>query len=420
MNDNQINKSYSTDKPLTLRQNVIWNSVGTIIYLFLQWILTVVVVRISGYADAGILSLCMSIGNVFAPVATYSIRQYQASDLLHEFQSGTYISTRLLTCFGVLCFGIAFSLLSHYTTYQIICIIIYVIFRILESFVDVFHGISQREHRMDIIGRSFFIRGVSNFIVFLVILLLSRKLSLALTAMVTSTILSILFFDLPQTRRLESVIPEWNFRKTKHLLFICTPLMLAGLISNVLSFYPRYLLEKQFGDQLMGIYSSVATPAIIIQVSASFIFAPLVPIFAGYFQENKKTELSRLLIRIAIYVAIISFLAIAVSIFFGEKGLILLFGRDIIPFRYLLLPAVVSSILTSIVWLLLSVLTAIRLLREQLISNVVAVALCLVISPFLIRTYNMNGVSFAFIFTQGIQITLMTITYTRYLRRVRE
>ena len=419
MNANHDNESHSLARPLTLRQNIIWNSAGTIVYLLLQWILTVFVVRISGYSDAGILSLCMSIGNVLAPVATYSIRTYQASDLSHQFPSGIYIATRLLTCVTVLLFGIVFSFLGHYTKYQIMCIIAYMIFRILESFLDVLHGISQREKRMDIIGRSFFIRGLANFIVFVIVLLVSENLSLALTAMAISTLLLMMIYDMPQTKKFDSIIPEWNYAKTKLLLMICTPLMLAGLISNVLSFYPRFLLEKNFGDKFMGIYSSVATPAIIIQVSASFIFAPLVPIFAGYFRDDKKAELSRLLGRIIVYIALISIVAVLVSIFFGKLGLSMLFGKDIIPYQYLLLPAVISSILTSVVWLLLSVLTAVRLLREQLLSNVMAVAACLAVSPFLIRTYDMNGVSFAFILTQGVQIILMALAYIRYSRRVR-
>lgn len=405
-------------KKMTLKQNIIWNSAGTTVFLLLQWVMTIVVVRISGYKDAGILSLCMSIGNVLTPMATYGIRQYQASDLTHRFPNGVYIVTRFFTSAVVLGLGFSFSLLSHYTTYQIVCINIYIILRIIESVLDVFHGIDQREHRMDIIGLSFLIRGVANFAVFSIVLLLTGLLSIAMTAMAVSTILCLIFFDLPKSRSIDSIEPEWNFRKTRLLLSDCTPLMISGLISSALAFYPRYLLEKYNGDQLLGIYSSVATPAIIIQVSSSFIFAPLVPVFARHYHAGEKRDLSRLMLRIFAYIMVIALIGVLVSIFGGKFILSMLFGSDIILYHYLLLPAVINSILTSIVWLLFSVLTAVRLLREQFLSSTIALIICLAISPMLIRIYNMNGVNFAFLITQGVQFILMCLFfYYNYYRR---
>lgn len=45
--------------------NILWNTIGNIFYLGCQWLLSVVVVRISGsYADAGVLTLAISTTNV--------------------------------------------------------------------------------------------------------------------------------------------------------------------------------------------------------------------------------------------------------------------------------------------------------------------------------------------------------------------
>lgn len=57
MCDYKISMSYNS-----LRNNIFWNTAGNIIYLICQWLLSVVVVRISGsYADAGVLTLVTSI-----------------------------------------------------------------------------------------------------------------------------------------------------------------------------------------------------------------------------------------------------------------------------------------------------------------------------------------------------------------------
>ena len=47
-----------------------WYSAGSITYLACQWMLSVVVVRLSsGFDDAGVLALAMAIGNIFTPLA---------------------------------------------------------------------------------------------------------------------------------------------------------------------------------------------------------------------------------------------------------------------------------------------------------------------------------------------------------------
>ena len=43
-------------KPLSIKQNMLWNSFGSITYLACQWLITILVVRLSsGYEAAGTL-----------------------------------------------------------------------------------------------------------------------------------------------------------------------------------------------------------------------------------------------------------------------------------------------------------------------------------------------------------------------------
>lgn len=64
-----------------IRWNMLWNSVGSIVYMGGQWVLSVLVVRTLGYTDAGIFSLAMSLTNTFYSLANYGIRNFQVSDL---------------------------------------------------------------------------------------------------------------------------------------------------------------------------------------------------------------------------------------------------------------------------------------------------------------------------------------------------
>ena len=85
-------------KKISLQESIIWNSVGSIIYLFTQWLITILVVRIAGVDTAGNLTLAMSASNIFYSVAMQGIRNYQVSDVKGKYRDKTYISSRIWAC----------------------------------------------------------------------------------------------------------------------------------------------------------------------------------------------------------------------------------------------------------------------------------------------------------------------------------
>lgn len=53
------------EKKVSIQKSIIWNSAGSMVYLITQWLISVLVVRLSGVETAGILTLAMSVNNVF-------------------------------------------------------------------------------------------------------------------------------------------------------------------------------------------------------------------------------------------------------------------------------------------------------------------------------------------------------------------
>ena len=84
--------------PLSTKQNMLWNSAGSMTYLACQWLVTVLVVRLSaGYDDAGLLSLAMSVVGIFGTFANYKMGTYQISDIRRENDLAEYLGFRCLT-----------------------------------------------------------------------------------------------------------------------------------------------------------------------------------------------------------------------------------------------------------------------------------------------------------------------------------
>ena len=117
----------------------------------------------------------------------------------------------------------------------------------------------------------------------------------------------------------------------KSVLFTCLPLAIVAFLNNLSLTIPKIFLERYYGEKIFGIYGSVSSPTIVVQLAATTLFAPLVPILTKHFLENKKKDL---LIILGKFFALIlggTLLALILSKFFAAWALVLLYGEVIAP-----------------------------------------------------------------------------------------
>ena len=387
------------ESKLSLKKNMLYNTIGTSIYLGLQWLITILVVRTSGYEDAGILSLAMSISNTIYAISSFGMRGYQSSDIEEEFDNYTYILSRIFTCLIGIVLGLMFLIFTSYNIYTKSSIFAYIIFKTSEALVDVFHGAEQKKWRMDIIGISYTIRGIISFIVFIVTLAITKNILLAISFMAISVYLVIFLYDVPKFKEIVKFKKVINYRKIWKLLIICMPLTIYGFLSNGLQAYPKYLLEKLTSSEILGIYSSVATPVLIIQVASTFIFNPLITLFAELYNKKDSKGFYKLTIKVMIAILCIGIIAIIGSNILGKFALSLLYGEDIVQYSYLLNWVIVTTILTTMVAFINLLLTVIRNFKALLTGNAIALFLVVVFSNYFIPIYGINGVNISLILT---------------------
>ena len=179
------------DTKINVKNNILWSSAGSFIYMLTQWLLSVFIVRISGFDDAGTYSLAMSIANVFYGIAIYGMRNYQVSDISGKYENRQYIDSRFVTCLAAIIGCLIFTIINRYNLKTTIVICLYMIFKAHEALVDVFHGIDQKKWSMDIIGKSFIVRGLSNCLVFIISLYIWKKLEISIFLMIVISYLVI-------------------------------------------------------------------------------------------------------------------------------------------------------------------------------------------------------------------------------------
>ena len=396
---------------IDLKKSIMYNSIGTFCYLFFQWLITFIIVWISGYEDAGKFSITMSIASTFYAISGFGMRNFQASDVNKEYSEKSYILSRIVTCSLALFGTLIYSLTLGYNLYLIFCINTYMIFKTSEAIVDVFHGSMQKKWLYKEIGISFIIRGFLSIIVFSTTLLISKSLLLAIILMAISVYFEIYFYDFKNYKNNFKKIGITSKKEITKLLITCIPLATVTFLTNYLVAYPRIQIKSILGDQILGIYTTFANPALIIQVAASFIFTPLVTVFANLYKEKNNKEFYKTLFKTSLITILIGSIGYIMAKLIGSYIMGILFGKEILPYSYLLCEIIIVSTLTALSWLLTSIIIVFRKQWILIIGSVLSLTLMIIFIKHFINLNKLSGVNILLM----ICYLVMIIFYLLYI-----
>lgn len=395
------------NKKLTIKQSILWNTWGSLIYLGVQWLQTVMVARILGYEDAGVFSLAMSVTNIFYALSIYGMRNFQVSDIDEKYSPGNYVISRIITGGVALALCVGFVILNRYDFQQTVCIVAYMLFKLSEAIFDVLTGFYQKRWRMDLLGKSMTMRAVLMLCIFPGVIWITDSLFLAIIIMTVAVFSVIFLYDMRKTRELEIIRFDINAGRIKQLLVECFPLAIYSVLSTSIGSIPRYFLEIYQGSEKLGIYASIAAPTLIVQMASTYIFNPMVTVFAECFNKKDKNKFLKTLKQCLIAVVFVSFIALVGGKIFGRLGLRILYGKSILDYEYLLMPLIVCTISTACVWLFCCILTVTRNFKALLVGNGCSVVFSVGLSIVLIPVWSMQGATYALLLGNLIGIIIL-------------
>ncbi|MEG1301008.1 MAG: oligosaccharide flippase family protein [Erysipelotrichaceae bacterium] len=357
-----------------LGKNVFYNTFGTFFYFFCQWLITVLVVRLSGYKDAGVLSLVISTTNIFYCIGLFGVRNYQISDVSKKHDDSEYFFSRIITVLlSIIIFSISLGFLG-FDTVTLTCSIAYMIFKCGEAFSDLYFGIFQRYNTYKQIAISYSLKGILTVTTFAGTLFLTKSLLLAIIVNVIVYLGVLIFYDIPSTNKVTSI--KFKKYKIKKILTNCFPLMLYGLMVPYLNFITRYAVEKSYGTEILGYYSSITMVFVIMSTLMGSVFVSIIPKISSYYFNNDFTSIKKLIKNLIIIIFIIAISACLGGFLLGDFAFSLVFGKDILSYMYLLIPTIVSSICLTYASLFSSILISINQNKKVLYGNLISVILC--------------------------------------------
>jgi O-antigen/teichoic acid export membrane protein len=376
--------------------------------------MTILVVKLDSYGGAGYLSLAMSTSSTFSTIAMFSMRNYQVSDVKHEFNDSNYLGSRFITCIlaTILCCIYAIGSTS---IYQMLCIDAFMLIRLAESIVDVIHGIDQNYDRYDLIGKSYLLRGIVTDVAFIGGLLLFQDILYAILITAVANIIIVFVYDVRKTGQFEKLAFSIKDSAIAVLLKKCLPIVATSFLLSMIPLIPKTAIQTMIGNDELGIYSSIASPTLVVQVFATYAFNPLIPRISVLFTEKRYDEFLKVFHKI-----LIVFLGFAIVICIGAEllgkfGLSILYGKDILSSYELFMPLVWCTIFTAYIWIMDSIVTCIRRIIPMMMAMVVGFLLCYSLSNSFISNFGANGASYiqivcyAIVFVELFLITEITI-----------
>lgn len=407
---------------LDVKVNTIINLIGCLTYQGCLWATTVLVVLLSGYDASGTFAYAMAIGNIFFAIATFSARVYQVSDTDNRFSSGTYLVFRAFTIVVGFFLIIPYLLITTSDISLIPPVIIFLLFKLDESFCDVLYAIDQKNERMDYIGFSQFVRGILVVAFFCLGLLIGKSLSVAFSAMFCTCFFFTLSYDLSRARRFGDINLTITPQDIVALIKACFPVMLSSTLIGAVVSLARQFFGNQFGVTELGYYAAVATPAVLVQAAARYLYAPALVPLASKWRSGDLKEFNRLLSRTYLLILISAIVATAFIILITPVVFPRIYGPEIEPYTNVLLISGILMGTNCIAFVSFSTDTLIvcRDIKGCLISVTIGFLACLISSVPLENTLKMHGINVTVILSMLIILTLCFIRILSAIRSQRE
>ena len=408
------------DKRLTLGQNALWNTAGSLFYNLCLWATTAAAVRLTAdYTVPGQLQLAMAVTNIFAVISSWELKTGLVADVRERYAVSDYLRLQSVSGAAAVALCLGYAALCGYGVATLAVVGLYMLFRALGSRSEVYYGVEQRHYRMDGVGISYLLRGTGMLLGFVLVLRFTGSLAAAAGAMAAVTGAVLVLYDRRTAARRESIGRKTSrpfpWRLGKELL----PAVLALALFTAVATVPRQVLKAVSGTAALGAYATVATPVVVLQVLAVGIFDPGVRAAAELWDRGETRALRRLGGRLLSLLALLGALGLLGARYLGRWALVLLYGESIAPYSGLLGPVVIVAVLYSACWLMSRVLILLREMNFQLGVTVLCLAAAALTARPWIAAAGSNGVSWAAATGYGLYF-LVTLFYVALRLRRRE
>ena len=391
------------------RNNFIWNILGTGVNAFNSLFFLITVTRINGAEKAGIFSIAFSTACIFFVIGIYAGRIYQVTEPDKNISNKDYIVNRIITVIIMNIVVVLFCVFRKYEFYKTLIFILLTFYKSIEAFCEVIYGVLQKNEKLEVVGKSLFIKSFISVMCFVLIDFFTKNMILSIISIIVIWLLMLFIYDFRKSSSYinYSRMVNWNnVLKIFRLGFTTFAITFLGLyIINA----PKYAIDTYLQSNLQTVFGIVVMPATILSLVAQFLIHPYLNEILKSYKENDLKRLKKMLLKLVLSLISVGIVSSILAYLFGVQILGLIYGIDLVPYRTGLIMIIVAATLYTIGIIYSSVLTTVRETFSQFIIYMVISVFALVISNIFTKVFNLNGAFWAYLATMTLYFVLYTI-----------
>ena len=382
-------------------------------YSLMSFLMTLAVIHLCGTEDGGMFSIAFSSAHMLLSVAMFGMRNYQATDVTEQFDSGEYISSRIITSFAMAIVCGVYAWLMGFEAEKRIVYLLFCGVKLFEAFSDVMEGIVHRKDRLDIASKSQFLRAILLIAVFTGALLAGGSLVMASFLAFISAAIGFFLCSFPTAQKYDRVSISTNYRRVGELLLQCLPLFLVAATNAYLTNAPKITIDLNMDDQAQAQFAIIYMPVFTIQLVSEFIFRPQINTMAGYFAAKEKEPFRRLIRTMTIIDGGLTLIALGGTYIFGVPVLSWIYGVDISGRKGALLIIVLSGGFYALTSLLCQALTVIRRQKKLLAGYLFVSSVTAMLSGPLVEYCGLFGGAILYLLSMVLMVICLEFFYIK-------
>lgn len=387
------------ERGVTLGGSLVYSLAGTGFYLLTQLGVLSGLSHLRGPVAVGEFGLALALTTPLFALANMGLRTAQAVDVTEQFVFADYGGVRLvlsvLAIFACLLAGLLLAGGLH--TFIVVAVVAAA--KAFESVSNLAYGAFQQSGRMELVARSYIVRGTLTLLIFIGLLLAGADIVIAFLAQLVVWAIVALMLDYPHASRLAAgaVVRPRLSKKCWHLLKKSAPLSGASFANNLQGSLPRLFLQWQLGLEQLGLFTAVGYFQRAGIAASNSVLHAIINRLAILNQNGNKQAAYRIIFGLAALFIVAGGFGVYLCVLFGDVILRLLFGESFVQAQLLLVIVSVSLVLRMISTLLQSLLISQQRFGAFFWAQIMTLIAAVPVSYYLIAWYGLLGAGYALV-----------------------
>lgn len=399
------------------KRDYVWNTIGVGLWGMVFPILTIIVTQLVGAEQAGLFSLAFVTGTLLMFIANYGVRTFQVSDIDEDYSFADYQINRILTCIIMLVVGFAYCMIRGYAGDMFVISMGIYVYRMIDGLADVYEGRLQQADKMYLAGISQAFRSALAFVVFTVVLVLTRSLVASCILMAVAAVFSFIVLTLPLAYMETPRSRRGSLKNVNKLLKLCFPLFFALFFYNLIDNMPKFLMEGALAYENQLYFNAIYFPAHSILLIIGMVYKPLLLRLSEAWDDPAKHKQFLAIIGAVMGADVAATLVMMLLMgWIGIPIMSVLYGIDFEQFRYLVYIMIMAGGLTAAIEFLYQVITVQRrqstIVKLYLATFVFSIAATLI----LVHTIGLMGAVLAYLLEMLLLVVLLILQFANIKR----